>query len=343
MRLLCLFILVNTYSSSTYAQYENLIFEGGGVRGIAYVGALQVLYEEKVLSGIRRVGGTSAGAIAALTVSLGYTPLEIEKIIYDTRIEKFNDGRCFFVGGLSRLNKKYGWYRGEAFSKWLGQLIEVKTGNASTTFRELHDRGFKDLYVTGTSLNNQKLIVFSYASYPDMKVKDAVRISMSIPLYYEAICIDSVGRVQDIRKAKGSYDIMVDGGFTGNFPIFIFDSLKVVDGVITRKPNTSTIGLRIDTETQIEYDAAQKGIAPMNVERFKDYMGAFYNYVIENLNRSSLQEGDWKRTVSINSGGVGPKVRKLPLADKELLIHNGRVAMRNFLENVNRPDSYRNR
>ena len=332
MRLLCFSLIVTTCSFSAVAQQcENLIFEGGGVRGIAYVGALQVLDEEKILSAVQRVGGTSAGAIAALTVSLGYKPAEIEKIIYDTRIEKFNDGRYFFVGGLSRLSKKYGWYRGDAFSKWLGRLIEVKTGNESITFKELHDQGFKDLYVTGTSLNNQKLIVFSYVNYPDMKVKDAVRISMSIPLYYEAVCIDSIGHVQDIRKAKGKYDIMVDGGFTGNFPIFVFDSLKMVNDAIIRVPNASTIGLRIDTEAQIEYDTEQKGIAPMNVERFKDYMGAFYNYVIENLNRSSLQDSDWKRTVSISSGGVGPKVRKLPLADKNLLINNGRVAMRAFL------------
>jgi len=257
--------------------------------------------------------------------------MEIEKIIYDTRIEKFNDGRYFFVGGLSRMSKRYGWYRGEAFSKWLGELIAAKTGNASITFQELHDRGFKDLYVTGTSLNNQKLIVFSYQNYPRMQIKDAVRISMSIPLYYEAVCIDSLGHVQDIRKATGNYDIMVDGGFTGNFPIFIFDSLTVENGAIIRKPNMATIGLRIDTQEQITYDAEKKGLAPMNVERFKDYMGAFYNYVIENLNRSSLQPHDWKRTISISSGSVGPKVRKLSQQEKNLLIGNGRAAMRTFL------------
>jgi NTE family protein len=312
-------------------QYENLVFEGGGVRGIAYVGVLQELESQKILPQIKRVAGTSAGAIAALTVSIGYQPNEIEKIIYDTRLEKFNDGRYFFVGGLTRMSKKYGWYRGEAFTKWLGEIIQAKTGNPSITFRELHEKGYRDLYITGTSLNNQKLIIFSHESYPDMQVKDAVRISMSIPLYYEAVCIDSVGHVLDIRKATGRYDIMVDGGFTGNFPIFIFDSLKIENGTTVRLPNPKTIGLRIDSEAQISYDTAQKGLAPVDVERFKDYMSAFYNYVIENLNRASLNEGDWKRTVSISSAGIGPKVRKLPVIEKNLLIDNGRLAVRNFL------------
>ncbi len=44
-------------------------------------------------------------------------------------------------------------------------------------------------------------------------------------MYFEAVCIDSVGHVQDIKTARGNYDIMVDGGFTGNFPVGLFDSV----------------------------------------------------------------------------------------------------------------------
>jgi NTE family protein len=322
-----IFILV---VSSLHGQgYTNLVFEGGGIRGIAYVGALEVLDESNILPGIARVAGTSAGAIAALTVSLGYKPSEIEKIIYDTKIQKFNDGKFFFIGGINRMNQKYGWYRGEAFSKWLGQIIKAKTGKIDITFRELHDQGYKDLYVTGTSLNRQRLVVFSYENYPDMKVKDAVRISMSIPLYFEAVCIDSLGHVQDIKTARGNYDIMVDGGFTGNFPITLFDS--VVKDSTTVKSNPQTMGLRLDTDEQIDYDRNGKGLAPMSVEKFNDYIGAFYTYVIENLNRSTLTPADWKRTVSISTGGIGPKIRKLSVNEKEVLMGNGRKAMKEFL------------
>ena len=48
------------------AQFRNLIFEGGGVKGIAYIGAMQVLDQRQILKDIRRVGGTSAGVINAL-------------------------------------------------------------------------------------------------------------------------------------------------------------------------------------------------------------------------------------------------------------------------------------
>jgi NTE family protein len=330
-RLLALTLTLVSFGISAQ-PYTNLVFEGGGIRGIAYTGALRTLEEQRILPQIKRVAGTSAGAIAALTVSLRYTPADIEKIIYDTKLQKFNDGKFFFIGGINRMNQKYGWYRGEAFSKWLAEIIRAKTGNADITFLELHNLGYPDLYVTGTSLNRQKLIIFSFEEYPEMKIKDAVRISMSIPLYFEAVCIDSAGRVQDIRGAKGNYDIMVDGGFTGNFPIAVFDTLQTTAGETIRKPNTATIGLRLDSDDQIAYDREQKGLAPVDIEKFREYMGAFYSYVIENLNRSTLTPDDWKRTVSISTGGIGPKIRKLTPQEKETLINNGKNGMMNFLK-----------
>jgi len=310
---------------------KNLALEGAGIRGIAYVGAIRKLEEQDLLKGIEKVGGTSAGAIAALTVSLGYNSKEIEDIIYNTKLEKFNDGRFVFFGGISRLNSNYGWYRGDAFTKWLEKIIHAKTDDADVTFHQLHEKGFKDLYITGTSLNRQKLIVFSFETYPAMKVKDAVRISMSIPLYFEAVFIDSTGTIVNKKEAAGNFDIMVDGGLTGNFPLTIFDSLVSDENRFHRVANRQTVGIRIDTPEQIRYDTLNKGLAPIPIDRFKDYVAAFYSYAIENLNRNSLTPEDWQRTVSISSGNIGPKIRKLSVHEKNFLIGNGYEAMTRFL------------
>ena len=51
--------------------YKNLVFSGGGVRGIAYLGALEMLDEYGIIENIQRVAGTSAGAITATIVSFG--------------------------------------------------------------------------------------------------------------------------------------------------------------------------------------------------------------------------------------------------------------------------------
>jgi NTE family protein len=58
-------------------SYRNLVMEGGGIRGIAYGGALLVLEQRGVLAGLTRVGGTSAGAIQAALLAVGYSAQEI--------------------------------------------------------------------------------------------------------------------------------------------------------------------------------------------------------------------------------------------------------------------------
>ncbi|HVB47037.1 MAG TPA: patatin-like phospholipase family protein [Burkholderiales bacterium] len=47
-------------------RFRNLVFEGGGGKGIAYVGALQELDASGITPQVARVGGTSAGAINAV-------------------------------------------------------------------------------------------------------------------------------------------------------------------------------------------------------------------------------------------------------------------------------------
>ncbi|HYF32251.1 MAG TPA: patatin-like phospholipase family protein [Chitinophagaceae bacterium] len=308
---------------------KNLVFEGAGIRGIAYCGAIRELEDKGLMTGIERVGGTSAGAITALTLSLGYSGQEIATIITETNFKKFNDGRFFFAGGINRLQKYFGWYRGERFTRWLEQMIASKTGNADITFEELHQQGFKDLYVTATCLNEQRLVILSRETYPNMRVKDAVRISMSIPFYFEAVFIDTMGNVVKHPKKKNNLDVMVDGGFTGNFPIKIFDSsryMAVVSSSNNFMINPATLGFRIDRAEQITSDSAGGSLAPMTVGNLREYAGAFYNIIIENLNRQTLSADDWKRTVSISDGKIGPKIRKLSKAEIEMLMENGRVA-----------------
>jgi len=303
---------------------KSLVFEGAGVRGIAYCGAVQEMESKKMMDSIERVGGTSSGAIIALTISLGYSGKEIENIISKTNFKKFNDGGFFFIGGINRLNKYFGWYKGKKIGKWLEKIIKEKTGNENITFEELHQKGFKDLYITGTSLNKQRAVVFSYESYPKMKVKDAVRISVSIPLYFEPVYIDSSGKTFDHPKLKQGFDMMVDGGVLENFPIHIFDK---------QQPDLYTIGFRIDHEPQIKNDKGDKTLAEMPIDDLKQYFGAFYNIVIENLNRQQLTITDWQRTVSISDGDVLPKVRKLSKEEISILIENGRKAIQGRFQN----------
>lgn len=327
-------LLLTLLALTTRAQVRNIVFEGAGIRGIAYAGVISELEQSGSLRSVQKVGGTSAGAVTALLLCLGYSSTEITDIVHNTPFKKFNQGRFLFPGGISRLRRYYGWYHGEKMERWLDDLIEAKTGNAQISFGELHEKGYKDLYITGTCLNKQRLAVFSYESYPHMKVRDAVRVSTSIPLYFEPLFLDSTGRVIKHPKSTSNLDIMVDGGFTANFPIRIFDSSRYVDPALPNRyvVNPYTIGFRIDSKEQISSDQEGNGLAPIPVSKFNQYMRAFYTLIIEQLNRQSLTPDDWTRTVSINDGNIGPRIRKLSMEEVTTLTTNGATATRSFLQ-----------
>jgi predicted acylesterase/phospholipase RssA len=115
---------------------------------------------------------------------------------------------------------------------------------------------------------------------------------------------------------------MVDGGFLENFPIHVFT---------TGKDDSLTLGIRIDPDAQIKNDKESQVLAEMPVSDLKEYMLAFYTFVIENLNRPQLTKFDWERTVSISDANVPPRIKKLSKEEIRLLIENGRMAMKNYL------------
>jgi len=167
-----------------------------------------------------------------------------------------------------------------------------------------------------------------------MRVQDAVRISMSIPFYFEAVFLDSSGRIVHHPRNKQGLDIMTDGGFIANFPIRIFDSTRYFDSARSNQfaTNWNTLGFRIDRAAQVSRDSSDRSLAPFEINSIGDYLGAFYNIVIENLNRQPLNNSDWMRTVSIPDGDVGARIRKLSKEELNILTGNGSAALKNFLE-----------
>ncbi|MBP7074336.1 MAG: patatin-like phospholipase family protein [Rhabdochlamydiaceae bacterium] len=57
---------------------HNLVFQGGGPRGLAYLGALRKLELLGAVKEVRRVAGTSAGAILSSLISVGYDSKALE-------------------------------------------------------------------------------------------------------------------------------------------------------------------------------------------------------------------------------------------------------------------------
>ena len=65
------------------------VFEGGGAKGIAFVGALAFMERQGMR--FKRVAGTSAGAITAALIAAGYRAGDIERIVFTTNFLQFLD------------------------------------------------------------------------------------------------------------------------------------------------------------------------------------------------------------------------------------------------------------
>lgn len=230
------------------------------------------------------------------------------------------------------MKNRYGWYKGDKVIRWLEDIIEAKSGNPDLNFSQLYALKGKDLYTVGTNLSKQEMIVFSRETFPEMKLKDAVRISMSIPLYFEAIFIDEQGTIYDKPDTKPGLQIIVDGGIIGNYPIQIFDSTFVEDGQVIRVPNQETLGIKIDDDEQIEYDEQQQGLSPREIDSFRSYVEAFYVFALENLNRSEMQPEDWERTILVSCKDIGPKIKRLSSQEVNTLVSSGRSSVKAYFE-----------
>ena len=323
------------------SQFRNLVFEGGGVKGIAYAGAVAVLEEKEILPDIRRVAGTSAGAITATLLALGATNQRIGEIVGGTDFRELMDHSWGVLRDINRLVKKYGWYKGDKFEEWMkrhvsdltegradmtfGQLAELARGGESGAYR----RGCKELWMVISDLSMRLPRVFSAETTPDVPIWRAVRMSMSIPLFFASVNYE--GRV------------MVDGGVTWNYPVDLFDDLKyvregdeaaslAVDYPTTRSEtqvyNKQTLGLRVATSDEIKVQndrvAASGGRTAVKIKNLKGYAAAMLEFVLESANNSHLHENDWHRTVFIEADGVKFTDFNLPDSRVKELVNSGR-------------------
>ncbi len=344
-----LIILLLSPSILCYAQqnheFKNLVLEGGGARGLAYAGVFSVLEEKGILNNIEKVGGSSAGSIAGMLVSVGYSAEEIDSLMLELPLHRFNDGKGGLVGKYRRFKKKYGIYKGDVYEQWLEYLVAYKTSTALLTFAQLHqlhikDNRYKEFYCTGTNLSKQQLEVFSNGTTPDMPIALAVRISGGVPLYFEPVALD-----KNMRKIKNGdttsfINYYVDGGMLSNYPISMFDSCRdncknplLCDNL---KFNPHTIGIKLERPQQIDsLNNNNTKIPAYNINNLSEYMAAFSNLLMETLSRKYPGlENEIGRTIYVSQGNMSSRIKKTKQQDKLLLYNNGVKAAEDFFDQV---------
>ena len=193
---------------------ENLAFEGGGAKGVAYLGVAPELERAGVLKYIKRCSGTSAGSVTALGFALGLSTeqgeaafnVDASKFLFDTPSGDIVNGKARASLALAR---RQGMNEGHGYRELIRDALRKHTGNPDLTFKQLFDVTGRELCIVGSNLSQQSADYFHMKTTPNMPIADAVRISVSLPV----LCAPSV--------YKGC--TYVDGGLVDNYPVAAFD------------------------------------------------------------------------------------------------------------------------
>lgn len=282
-------------------QIDNLVLEGGGTHGIAFVGAVQELERLNVLSSVRNFAGSSAGAIAALLLSLGLNGLMVERELRELDFNSLKDDSFGFIRDTYRLVTKYGLCEGVVFEKWIQSVLERYGFARNITLSQLFLKTKNSLHITATNVTKGRTEIFNYLTHPGLPVYLAVRMSMSFPLFFIPIIYN------------GSR--YIDGGLLDNYPIQIFDTYRV---------NPYTLGLRLDTSHEIGK------MVSYTDENIIKYIESIANMVYDKLQDDLLSEEDWKRTIRIDTG-TGSSLN-FNITDRQIneLINSGKLAVKKY-------------
>ncbi len=157
-----------------------LVLSGGGARGIAHIGVIEVLEEHGYK--IRSVAGTSMGAFVGAVYVLGKLPEFKEWITSIDKVDIFKLVDFTF--------STYGFIKGERLFEELRKFIPN---------RDIEKLGINYTAIA-TDIMNKREIVFTQGP-----IFDAVRASISIPTVFTPVKTDST--------------LLVDGGTINNLPI----------------------------------------------------------------------------------------------------------------------------
>jgi NTE family protein len=338
-------------------HFKNLVFEGGGVKGIAYVGALEVLDREGILKDVKRVAGTSAGAMMAVLVGLRYSAEEVRNILWKLNFKNFMDSSFGIVRDTTRLFNEYGWYKGDYFRSLMADYIKQKTGNGEMTFKQLaNTKKYRDIYLVGADLSTGLTRMFSATDTPNVKVADAARISMSIPLFFASI-----------KGVGGDDHTYVDGGLLDNYSIKTFDKTNYIsdknhirrteyyDKFNKKKSvqkdlngneyvyNKETLGFRLDAKEDISMYLTHTPTVRNKITSFFTYTKALVTTLIDFQNNVHLHSDDWQRTVYIDTLGVRAIDFDISDSKKQKLVDSGRQYTEAYLEWYNNDEEKANK
>ena len=232
------------------------------------IGSLKAL--ESKLIDVKEISGSSAGSILALLLALGMSVDEILEVSLSLNIPDFVKLR------IGSFFNKFGFVD-------LGPIREklVEVCGCDPTFDELEMK----IYVSAYCLNSSSTEYFSKDTHPDMKVIDAVCMSMAIPLIFA--CGRYVGKTY------------IDGGTQEQYPMTPF---------LGKKPHEVTcIKLKMDRVYQEEINNPRQ----------------FVESLIRSTLTNRVEYSEYTKMIEINVADTNIFDFNMPYEDKVKLYNIG--------------------
>ena len=303
------FILIN----SLQAQRVGLVLSGGGAKGAAHIGVIKAFEENEIP--IDYITGTSIGAIIGSLYAMGYTPDEMLQLMLSKEFGYWQTGT---------VEDDYMYYFRKPdptpemahFSIDMSDSLQIKTNflpqslinpiQMNQAFMALYAQAtakaawnFDNLFVPfrciGSDIYNKKPVIFKNGD-----LGEAVRISMTFPLFFKPVWKDSVP--------------MFDGGIYDNFPVktmkedfhpdFIFGvALSTGKSKPSNNPYNQ-IETMIMQETNYEVDEEDGMIIRFNMPGVS---------LLDFQKANEIMEMGYKRTMSLIDSIKGRVHRRMPL------------------------------
>lgn len=196
-------------------KITNLVLNGGGLKGIAHIGALKVLADNGILKNINTIVGASIGGLLGALMCAGFTPDELNRFVEVLDIKKLTNL------DPGTMLENFGLDDGSRIKHVLVKLLESKNISPDVTLKELYILSKIKLVMTTTCLNDSQPYYLSYLNYPNLPLVTAVRMTSAIPLVFTPVKYDN--------------KLFSDGGCSDNYPIHLFkDEIDSTLGIYVR-------------------------------------------------------------------------------------------------------------
>jgi NTE family protein len=311
----------------------DLVLEGGGMKGIGLGGAVGALMRAGYA--FERVAGTSAGAIVGALVAAGIDEPALSgaltRLRYASvpdrglpRIPLLSEGiSLLHSGGAYEGDYLHGFVRDELDRLGVRTFGDLRRSDDGDDPNLPAERRYK-LVVTATDVTHGRLLrlPWDYGALglePDGQlVADAVRASISIPLYFDPVVVR--------HAVTGRRITLVDGGVLSNYPIEIFDRTDL------RPPRWPTLGVKILPELPAGDPELFPGVALPALPPVKLLERVVATAVVGNdqtyLERPCVR----RRTIEVDTSAVGLVEFDATAQQRATVVANGADAAERFLE-----------